>query len=90
MAMTRTELDAIYRRPIDPNVMRLINELCAAIKNTVEVNVQWWKIFDHLDERMWALLPDDDGSYETLFGRRSCGARDRYNRSIGYDPKIAT
>jgi hypothetical protein len=88
--MTKSELEVIYKRPIDPNVMRLINELCAAIKSTVTVSVQWWKIYDHLDERMWVLLDEqDDESYEVLFGRRTCGARDRYNASIGYDPKTA-
>jgi len=80
--MTKSELEAIYRRPIDPNVMRLIDELCAAIKSTVTVQVQWWKIYDHLDERIFE-LHEPDGSYEALFGRKSCGARQRYNRSIG-------
>jgi hypothetical protein len=72
------ELEAIYARE-NPLVERLIQELCNAIGRTVETEIEWLKICQHLDTRMTDLRCDvldiDDGTWDALMKGRRMEAR---------------
>lgn len=68
------ELEAIYASD-NPEVERLIQELCNAIGRTVETEIEWLKISHHLERRLMDLWIDvldiDDGTWDALMrGRR--------------------
>jgi hypothetical protein len=76
------ELEAMYASD-NPEVERLIQELCNAIGRTVETGIEWQKIRRHLDKRMEelyyvdVLLDIDDGTWDALMRGRKMEARAR-------------